>query len=1696
MGNPLPDISSDTFDRSNAYPYHRVTLLQGAVLEDSAFNESQDIARWRDWLTVATTAALDTRVGDGFYVSESAVPINNVAIGGGRAICFGSIVMTLGETVLTSGSRVFYYEPTNPSYFNRICEGTITSVEAAAHKVRDENKYWLPDHMLSGCRLVMTSGAEIGNVFLIKNDYLSGWDQNTLVLDVSSTFRVRPGDTYVVVPPKLTTPALGSSTLVRTDLVYLQTWYEHINEIEDSSLYSKQFYPAVFTNKVQLRWCVRVAEGYYDPTTAQMVAGVLPTPLDSEDPFGVHYLPLATLTRPSGEPRIVTSQISNYRGVEVPLPALSQEMTDARLSDRLGGSTSLAGRLTALENTVTDSKVFNGSFELGSTTGAAIPGWIPSSTCWSIATAGARHQSRCAMLDHTSRGTTQNESLTSWPFYVRPGQTLAFRASARVTAATNATASATLELFDATAAWSGTPILSTVLNFDLTKTEWSTPSGGIVAPAAAQWGRVVIHADQQSGVLYVDDIRVEFLEEAMNNTRGDGFPAVEIFSGRFQEGLRGWNVNQRYAADANVVAHPGSPTEWPYLTLAPAGSMSSVEISSWPVNLGSIGVMDDVVMLTVEGRYSGISAAGVTSTGSYVKICFYDDTFTEVTTSNEKFFLNANDWGTSAPGAANPAGSEFNAYTALFNVPRNAAMFTISLGVASTSGTADFRNVQVTRFGSSVAVGLNRTYHDLAVNGEFGRGILDETLTTDADKRNPPQNKFEIMNWVSTESSTSGGQLVFWPRNDTTLNAPSGDRVLHLQATGGVTPTGAQATVFQTAARTLTTQDFLHGFVLDFLYNYTSPVVPTDRAFNLVVDFLDSLGAPVCDPTVIPLLDGVVATPQWSRKVVGIAPPTRTTASFGGTDVYKTAVFLRYGFQFNSGTMDATTFSANVASVHLWSRTIPTSGNTVTDDQYRALKGYYTFDTAGYTKDSSYYESGFLTPGSNNPYLLAKDSDLMRYTRPHALRHYPAATTATTIPAGQNADPIPAAAATQTGLLSASDWVQFTDALQKEDLAGLFHTGVHEGLYVDEYGNVSAGYAIDLDNRRLEVPATSVTIPPLDSGKLASYIRYDVVYLYYDEVTAAPKVAILVGSNSDDFSDDASSVEHVFADVDTNSINDILGAYKPGIRSLPRNAIILAIGIYWEAQCLGEINNGFSSSSELLVQYKRHWMGTGAHTEAQAPEMPVYDDYNIFNAPIEYLFNATRAAYLEGDAPENDAVSSALRALPVVDNVGTGTVIPTCEIPRYQLIDCRCSAYRILQFRDSNLIMYYTIAPYNGKSGAQQVGYGPADMATTGYRSVTFDEFGTENGGVNNAYDVGWGQGQPLSGAFETWSDFLSAFGNTFDVEHRKEGSGIVGFHRRVTIPYDGVDQWTAVVDKRYDSTTPSVKLLTSCVDESGNFPVRKRPRLLLAVNAAINSSGHLTVEKYDEAVNLTSAYGILMDRPEAASTTYTVKLVTIANNPTGTTDLISDGAIGDLCVGVDQASFVVGGDEQVPNESTSAVWSEPLYGTANNNTVHAASVLAAAGTGDDAKFPVKRLAGLGSGQGAVNLCLRYPLMLPAGSAITKILFKHSNMLVGTGGTGQDNVYCGIYEVPMWDYTGGAGGRLAEGQTSSITGASTFGTALHEHTCMHNAVATPLAVAGNCCYYFSVMGVFPAASLGLLLAGPIRVFYTKSDLLA
>lgn len=288
MSGASPNISLNSF--SFAKYYDGLSLQMGVPVLDSDWNELSDIRRIQsivDNLVSVGSAKLGTDYTGsqpyGFDLYQSSPSTNNFGIRAGWAMVQGVLVPT------TSSSP-----PSAVNYSSQVMfTGTVSLVGGPATYVTDSSKAFSADHNLVGCRLIPTSGPEIGNTFVISG--LVGSTQLTLT---GGTGGILAGNTYEIRPPALTTP--GSA---RTDVVYIQSWFDDINDIEDPSIVNPGV--AVETcHRVKRSWCVRVSEGGSTPANS-------PSNIFG---FGTRYLEIAQLARLSGNASITTAMITNNAG--------------------------------------------------------------------------------------------------------------------------------------------------------------------------------------------------------------------------------------------------------------------------------------------------------------------------------------------------------------------------------------------------------------------------------------------------------------------------------------------------------------------------------------------------------------------------------------------------------------------------------------------------------------------------------------------------------------------------------------------------------------------------------------------------------------------------------------------------------------------------------------------------------------------------------------------------------------------------------------------------------------------------------------------------------------------------------------------------------------------------------------------------------------------------------------------------------------------------------------------------------------------------------------------------------------------------------------------------------------------------------------------------------------------------------------
>lgn len=268
MPGNVPNISDDTFNFIKEYA--KVVLQQGVPITDADWNELQDIIRLREIrqnivalgnCRLAAGASSDT---PGFVITGTGAS-NNFTISGGLA-CADGVIVPSQHGVSEPGDIEY------DSSDNYMMEGTVSSVGGG--NIVDEHTFYSSFMNVVNCRIRMTSGTESGNDFVISVLV------NTTTLTLSGgTGTIAPGDTYLMLPPELTTPGT-----VRVDQVYIQAWFDDINAEEDTDLLN----PALGlepSHRSKLRSCVRVAEGGVSPST--------PDPYST----GVRYLNIGYIER-------------------------------------------------------------------------------------------------------------------------------------------------------------------------------------------------------------------------------------------------------------------------------------------------------------------------------------------------------------------------------------------------------------------------------------------------------------------------------------------------------------------------------------------------------------------------------------------------------------------------------------------------------------------------------------------------------------------------------------------------------------------------------------------------------------------------------------------------------------------------------------------------------------------------------------------------------------------------------------------------------------------------------------------------------------------------------------------------------------------------------------------------------------------------------------------------------------------------------------------------------------------------------------------------------------------------------------------------------------------------------------------------------------------------------------------------------
>jgi len=274
MPGNVPNVSRDSFQFAKMYD--GVVLQQGVPIPDSDWNELDDIRRimsilegiyfWGENLLFAPVGAGSL---PGFYPLGTGAT-NDFTLSAGVALVGGVLV----PTTLDEPPALITYDDASQRNFI-VNNGVVESFGAGV--LTESTKNWQAFHDLlatanhGACRVRFTSGTESGNEYTI-----TAYTATTLTLSGGSP---STGDTYMVLPPELTTP--GGA---RTDEVYLMVWWEDTAAEEDTSIE----HPGLgveTAHRLQRRWCVRVTENGSTPSTP------------SNHGFGVRYLQIGTLNR-------------------------------------------------------------------------------------------------------------------------------------------------------------------------------------------------------------------------------------------------------------------------------------------------------------------------------------------------------------------------------------------------------------------------------------------------------------------------------------------------------------------------------------------------------------------------------------------------------------------------------------------------------------------------------------------------------------------------------------------------------------------------------------------------------------------------------------------------------------------------------------------------------------------------------------------------------------------------------------------------------------------------------------------------------------------------------------------------------------------------------------------------------------------------------------------------------------------------------------------------------------------------------------------------------------------------------------------------------------------------------------------------------------------------------------------------------
>jgi hypothetical protein len=311
MAGNIPNVSRNNFRYTNLLTgglstiYDGVPLQQGVPITDSDVNEMQDYQRMGRILdSIALTGVGFTRYGlssgnlNGFGIKQATSTANNFAIEAGYASIGGFVVPST-----TGYPAEFDYED------QILYSGAFTGVVGAG--LQDTGKLFSAADSLAvsavapihgACFVVIVNSAnptEIGHAANIASYTATELTINTVTPPTGYTIinpaNLAANDTYKVMLPLLTTPA-GD----RTDAVYLQLWFDDINESEDTNIVNTSV-PVECVHKTAKRWAVRVSEGSTTPAFS---------PADAFG-FSIRYAKFGDLNRVAATAAILTAQITN-----------------------------------------------------------------------------------------------------------------------------------------------------------------------------------------------------------------------------------------------------------------------------------------------------------------------------------------------------------------------------------------------------------------------------------------------------------------------------------------------------------------------------------------------------------------------------------------------------------------------------------------------------------------------------------------------------------------------------------------------------------------------------------------------------------------------------------------------------------------------------------------------------------------------------------------------------------------------------------------------------------------------------------------------------------------------------------------------------------------------------------------------------------------------------------------------------------------------------------------------------------------------------------------------------------------------------------------------------------------------------------------------------------------------------------------